>query len=69
MRAWATPASWGPAGHGVRRRRAGWSIGEPVAWRGPVVMNTDEELREAFCELNEGDVREEARVAVGRAPG
>ncbi len=33
---------------------AGRPIGEPVAWRGPVVMNTDEELREAFRELNEG---------------
>jgi redox-sensitive bicupin YhaK (pirin superfamily) len=25
-----------------------------VAWPGPVVMNTDEELRDAFRELNEG---------------
>lgn len=33
---------------------AGRPIGEPVAWRGPVVMNTDGELREAFRELNEG---------------
>jgi redox-sensitive bicupin YhaK (pirin superfamily) len=33
---------------------AGTPIGEPVAWRGPVVMNTDEELREAFRELRDG---------------
>ena len=33
---------------------AGKPIGEPVAWRGPVVMNTDEELDEAFRELEEG---------------
>jgi redox-sensitive bicupin YhaK (pirin superfamily) len=29
-------------------------IGEPVAWYGPIVMNTDEELRKAFYELREG---------------
>lgn len=33
---------------------AGRPIHEHVAWRGPVVMNTDEELREAFRELKEG---------------
>jgi len=27
---------------------------EPVAWGGPIVMNTDEELNEAFRELDEG---------------
>lgn len=27
---------------------------EPIAWRGPIVMNTDEELREAFREYREG---------------
>ncbi len=29
-------------------------LGEPIAWGGPVVMNTQEELREAFTELREG---------------
>ncbi len=32
----------------------GKPIGEPVAWRGPVVMTTDEELDDAFRELREG---------------
>ncbi|MHA1477107.1 MAG: pirin-like C-terminal cupin domain-containing protein, partial [Promethearchaeota archaeon] len=27
---------------------------EPVAWRGPIVMNTEEELRIAFNEYNKG---------------
>ena len=33
---------------------AGKPIGEPVAWRGPIVMNTEEELRLAFSEYAEG---------------
>ncbi len=33
---------------------SGRPIGEPIAWRGPIVMNTDEELRTAFRELDEG---------------
>ncbi|MHB8070574.1 MAG: pirin family protein [Candidatus Cryosericum sp.] len=32
----------------------GKALHEPVAWRGPIVMNTDEELRTAFEELREG---------------
>ncbi len=33
---------------------AGTPLGEPVAWRGPIVMNTEEELRKAWEELEEG---------------
>ena len=31
---------------------AGKPLKEPVAWGGPIVMNTEEELKEAFRELN-----------------
>jgi redox-sensitive bicupin YhaK (pirin superfamily) len=33
---------------------AGRPLGEPVAWQGPIVMNTREELRIAFDEYNNG---------------
>jgi hypothetical protein len=33
---------------------SGKPIGEPVAWRGPIVMNTQEELRVAFDEYRSG---------------
>ncbi len=33
---------------------SGAPLAEPIAWRGPIVMNTEEELREAFLELREG---------------
>ncbi len=32
----------------------GRPLGEPVAWRGPIVMNTDEELETAFREVRTG---------------
>jgi redox-sensitive bicupin YhaK (pirin superfamily) len=33
---------------------SGRPLKEPVAWRGPIVMNTEEELREAWAELRDG---------------
>jgi len=42
---------------------SGHPLNEPIAWRGPIVMNTDEELREAFREYREGTF-----VKVGSVP-
>jgi redox-sensitive bicupin YhaK (pirin superfamily) len=33
---------------------SGQPLEEPVAWRGPIVMNTDDELRQAYAELKAG---------------
>jgi redox-sensitive bicupin YhaK (pirin superfamily) len=33
---------------------SGRPLNEPVAWRGPIVMNSDDELRKAFDELRAG---------------
>jgi redox-sensitive bicupin YhaK (pirin superfamily) len=33
---------------------SGKPLEEPVAWQGPIVMNTPEELRQAYAELRNG---------------
>jgi quercetin 2,3-dioxygenase len=41
--------------HGVRFLLiSGAPIGEPIAWQGPIVMTTEEELRQAFEQLDAG---------------
>ncbi len=42
---------------------SGRPLGESIAWRGPIVMNTDEELRRAFQEYQDGTF-----VKVGSVP-
>ena len=42
---------------------SGLPLGERVAWGGPIVMNTQEELRQAFDELDSGTfIRDDARA-------
>ncbi|HET7346426.1 MAG TPA: pirin family protein [Acidobacteriaceae bacterium] len=42
---------------------SGAPIEEPVAWQGPIVMNTPEQLRQAWAELHTGDfIKHKARV-------
>ena len=33
---------------------AGKKLNEPIAWHGPIVMNTQEQLRQTFAEMNAG---------------
>jgi len=50
------------AGDGLRFLLiSGKPIGESIAWRGPIVMNTQQELRVAFDELDQGTFIKHAR--------
>jgi len=45
---------------------SGKPLEEPVAWYGPIVMNTQEQLREAFRELDQGTfLKEQKHKATG----
>jgi hypothetical protein len=44
---------------------SGKPLEEPVAWYGPIVMNTQEQLRQAFSELDKGTFLKPPR-AVGK---
>jgi len=44
----------------VKRLVSGQLLDEPVAWYGPIVMNTRDELRQAFAQLQDGTFLEQA---------
>ncbi len=51
----ATKSRSRPAPHGLRFLLvSGQPLQEPVAWYGPIVMNTKQELQRAFAELRDG---------------
>src|SRR5216117_850125 len=45
---------------------SGKPIEEPVAWYGPIVMNTEEELQRAYAELRDGTFIKDGREQRGR---
>jgi redox-sensitive bicupin YhaK (pirin superfamily) len=45
---------------------SGKPLEEPVAWYGPIVMNTQEELQNAFRELEKGTFLEGKSKAEGK---
>jgi redox-sensitive bicupin YhaK (pirin superfamily) len=45
---------------------SGKPLEEPVAWYGPIVMNTQEQLQRAFTELREGTFLQNTPVTKGR---
>jgi redox-sensitive bicupin YhaK (pirin superfamily) len=40
---------------------SGKPLGEPIAWQGPIVMNTQQELETAFRQFQEGTFLKHAR--------
>jgi quercetin 2,3-dioxygenase len=40
---------------------SGKPLEEPVAWYGPIVMNTQEQIRQAFAELEKGTFLKEGK--------
>ena len=48
---------------------AGQPLGEPIAWGGPIVMNTREELELAFTEFNEGTFIKKRAAGIERSSG
>jgi quercetin 2,3-dioxygenase len=48
---------------------SGRPIGEPIAWQGPIVMNTEEELQTAFEELERGTFIKDAGPGPDRGGG
>jgi quercetin 2,3-dioxygenase len=52
---WSESSLTVQAGAGIRFILvSGKPLKEPIAWGGPIVMNTDEELRDAFREIGQG---------------